>query len=170
MKLKRQTSTTATPTYPATLEYGDLAVANNGVPAFGDKDNLSVPLGTAAEIKQINSSLSVAAAGFSLNAPADTSFSYVRASFIKLNKDQIFIAGSIKINNSVSSNGWITTTDGNWGGLLSENAECYLSGTTAALTFYSNGVNILFNARSSTVPAGIYTFFKLTNADSAVSI
>jgi len=118
----------------------------------------------------INSSLSVAAAGFSLNAPADTSFSYVRASFIKLNKDQIFIAGSIKINNSVSSNGWITATDGNWGGLLSENAECYLSGTTAALTFYSNGVNILFNARSSTVPAGIYTFFKLTNADSAVSI
>jgi len=57
MKLKRQTSTTATPTYPATLEYGDLAVANNGVPAFGDKDNLPVPLGTAAEIKQINSSL-----------------------------------------------------------------------------------------------------------------
>ena len=59
MKLKRQTSTTATPTYPATLEYGDLAVANNGVPAFGDKDNLPVPLGTAAEIKQINSSLGV---------------------------------------------------------------------------------------------------------------
>jgi len=57
MKLKRQTSTTATPTYPATLEYGDLAVANNGVPAFGDKDNLPVPLGTAAEIKQINSNL-----------------------------------------------------------------------------------------------------------------
>jgi len=44
MKLKRQTSTTATPTYPATLEYGDLAVANNGIPAFGNKNNLPAPL------------------------------------------------------------------------------------------------------------------------------
>lgn len=40
----RQTSTTANPTYPSILEYGNMAIANNGVPAFGDKNNKYVEL------------------------------------------------------------------------------------------------------------------------------
>lgn len=104
MKPYIQTSTTAAATYPATLEYGNLAVANNGIPAFGNASNVPVPLASKASVDEVNSNLALVNG---VLTPANQGYVIGAYSVTKMHRI-VVISAYIKYTGSFPGNQYIT--------------------------------------------------------------